>query len=241
MAKTIKGLASIQANQKAQQERAEAGNRPKADWFKFPKGQSNVTGRFLQELDPGMEGYREDRGIGFIATEHNAPGPDGWKRRGVCTIDDGACYACERHKLDYKAGWRQKQNLYINFLTDLGDGPKVYILTRNANSAFSQQLIEEAVLEGNITQANYRITKTGEGTSTQWLLRRINPSEANPLIDDSKAEVWDLDAAAIREVDYEKQPEYYGEVAAESDGPATSATKTNSAASSVSSNADDEW
>ncbi|AZU97137.1 ssDNA binding protein [Streptomyces phage Emma1919] len=236
MAKVIKGLASIQANQKAQQERAEAGNRPKADWFKFPKGQSNVTVRFLQELDPGMEGYREDRGIGFIATEHNAPGPDGWKRRGLCTVDDGACYACERHKLDYKAGWRQKQNLYINVLADLGDGPKVYILTRNGNSAFAQSLIEEAVLEGSITNANFRITKTGEGTSTQWLLRRMKDEP----FDDSKVEVWDLDKTAVREVEYEKQPEYYGEVASESDAPATSTSKASSYTPSTST-ADDEW
>lgn len=181
-----------------------------------------------------MEGYREDRGIGFIATEHNAPGPDGWKRRGMCTIDDGACYACERHKLDYKAGWRQKQNLYINVLADLGEGPKVYILTRNGNSAFAQALIEEAVLEGSITNANFRITKTGEGTSTQWLLRRMREEP----MDDSKAEVWDLDVAAVREIEYDKQPEYYGAVADES--ASTPAVSTSKAAPSVGS-ADDEW
>ncbi|AXH68773.1 ssDNA-binding protein [Streptomyces phage Comrade] len=235
MAKTIKGLASIQANQKAQQERAEAGNRPKADWFKFPKGQPNVVVRFLQELDPGMENYREDRGIGFIATEHNAPGPDGWKRRGLCTVDDGACYACERHKLDYKAGWRQKQNLYINVLADLGDGPKVYILTRNANSVFAQNLIQEALDEGSITNANYRLTKTGEGTQTQWSLKRLKDEPFN----DEKAEVWDLDQAAVREVEYEKQPEYYGAVASEDDAPASASSSPSMA--KPQSNADDEW
>lgn len=234
MAKTIKGLASIKANQQAQQERAEAGNRPKADWFKFPKGVQNVTVRFLQELDPEMKNYREDRGVGFIATEHNAPGNDGWKRRGLCTIDDGECYACERHKMNYKEGWRQKQNLYINVLADLGDGMKVYVLTRNANSAFAQALIEEAVLEGSITDANYRITKTGEGTTTQWLLRRLKDEP----FDDSKVEVYDLDKTAIREVEYEKQSEYYGAVYQEESTPVAS---ENTSARKPVVNQDDEW
>lgn len=235
MAKTIKGLASIKANQQAQQERAEAGNRPKAEWFKFPKGVANVTVRFLQELDPEMKNYREDRGVGFIATEHNAPGPDGWKRRGLCTIDDGECYACERHKMNYKEGWRQKQNLYINVLADIGDGPKVYVLTRNANSGFSQALIEEAVDEGSITDANYRITKTGEGTTTQWLLKRLKDA---PL-DDSKVEVYDLDKTAVREVEYEKQPEYYGAVYQDESAPAASSPSSSKPASAAS--MDDEW
>lgn len=233
MAKTIKGLASIKANQQAQQERAASANRPKADWFKFAKGVTNVTVRFLQELDPEMNNYREDRGVGFIATEHNAPGDKGWQRRALCTIDDGECYACERHKLNYKEGWRQKQNLYINVLTDLGDGPKVYILTRNANSGFSQQLIEEAVLEGSITDANYRITKSGEGTTTQWLLRRLKDEP----FDDSKVEVFDLDEAAVREVEYEKQSEYYGAVYQESAAP----VGDTSARSKPQTPADDEW
>ncbi|QOI67458.1 ssDNA-binding protein [Streptomyces phage Beuffert] len=235
----IKGLASIQANQKAQQERAEAGNRPKADWFKFPKGQTAIVVRFLQELDPEMRNYREDRGVGFIETEHNAPGPDGWKRRGICTIaeeDGGECYACERHKQNYKEGWRQKQNLYINVLADLGDGPKVYILTRNANSVFSQSLIQEALDEGSITDANYRITKTGEGTTTQWSLKRLKDEP----FDDSKIEVFDLEAAAVRKVEYDKQAEYYGAVYQEDNTPAASSGASQAPRASASS-ADDEW
>lgn len=236
MAKTIKGLASIKANQDAQRERAEAGNRPKAEWFKFPKGVQNINVRFLQELDPEMNNYREDRGVGFIATEHNAPGDQGWKRRGLCTIDDGECYACERHKMNYKEGWRQKQNLYINVLADIGEGLKPYVLTRNANSAFAQSLIEEAVDEGSITDANYRITKTGEGTTTQWLLKRLKDAP----FDDSNVEVFDLDATAVREVEYEKQSEYYGAVYQEDSAPAAASSDA-PARSKPQASADDEW
>src|SRR6185312_3555236 len=222
---TIKGLASIKANQKAQQENAAAANRPKAEWFKFPKGQSSVIVRFMQELDSDMENYREDRGIGFIAVEHTAPGPDGWKRRGLCTIadeDGGECYGCERHKMDYKEGWRQKQNLYINVLADIGDGVKPYVLTRNGNSGFTQSLIEEAVDEGSITNANYRITKTGEGTTTQWLLKRLKDEPFN----DSAVKTFDLDETAIRKIPYDKQAEYYGAVysGSTSDSPSVNST-----------------
>ena len=238
MANTIKGLASIKANQKAQQERAENANRPKAEWFKFPKGVTSVEVRFLQELDEDMQNYREDRGVGFIAVEHNAPGNDGWKRRGLCTSDgeDSPCYACARHREDYKAGWRQKQNLYINVLVKTGDNEyKTMILTRNANSGFAQALIEEAVDESTITAVNYRITKTGEGTTTQWLLK---PLKTEPF-DDSNAEVFDLDKTAVREVEYDKHAAYYGEVF--DDGSASAAAPSSAQAAPSAASQDDEW
>ena len=229
-----KGLASIKRQQAEQRERAEASNRPKADWFKWPKGVNVATVRFLQELDAEMEGYREDRGVGFIATEHQAPGNDGWKRRALCTIDDGECYACERHKQDYKAGWRQRQNLYINALVQFGnDDPRVMIIQRNANSTFTQALIEEYEDEPSITSANYRITRTGEGTQTQWLLKRLKGEPFN----DGSAEVFDLEQSAIRNVEYEKQPEYFAAVLNE-DVPTVSTTKSAAPSAAV---ADDEW
>lgn len=244
MAKIVKGLASIQANKQNNQERAAAANRPKAEWLSSvfgvdkngnPKRLGTVLEvRFLQGLDPSDAGYREDRGIGFIATEHNAPGPEGYKRRAVCSIDDGACYACERHKMDYKAGWKQKQTLYINVLIKDGDEKKVYILNRNGNSAFVDALIQEAVDEDSITDAMYRITVSGSGTQTNWTLKRLPKAE---LLDDSEAEVWDLDETAIREVEYDKQAAYYGEVADEE----TPSESTPARAKTPAGSADDEW
>lgn len=235
MSAVIKGLASIKANQEKQREKAEAANRPKADWMKWPKGVNVATVRFLQELDPEMDNYREDRGVGIIATEHQAPGPEGFKRRALCTAEDGDCYACERHKQNYKEGWKQRQNLYINALVDFGDGEKkVLILSRNANSTFTQALIEEAVDEGSITDANYRVTKTGEGTTTQWILKRL---KGDPM-DDSEVEVFDLDETAIRSVEYEKQPEYYGAVYQEDNAPVATSKPSGNSGGSV---ADDEW
>lgn len=209
---TIKGLAGIKQFKAEQDAKAAERDRPKAEWLSsvFPKKTGDVIEvRFLQELDADMTNYDEARGVGFIAVEHQAPGPDGYKRRAKCTIDDGACYACERHKADYKEGWKQRQNLYINVLLTHDGETKPYILSRNANSTFANALVAEAIDEGSITDSMYRITKSGAGTQTQWALKRLPKAT---LLDDSKVEVFDLDESAVREVEYEKQAEYYGAV-----------------------------
>lgn len=212
----ITGLAAIKKFKAEQEAKAAERERPKAEWLSsvFPKKTGDVLeGRFLQELDVDMENYDEARGVGFIAVEHQAPGPDGYKRRAKCTIDsEGQCYACERHKADYKAGWKQRQNLYINFFAVVDGEPKTFILSRNANSTFANALVQEAIDEGSITNSMYRITKSGSGTQTQWMLKRLPKAE---LLDDSKAEVFDLAASALRDVEYEKQAEYYGAVYSE--------------------------
>lgn len=211
MANVKKGLGAIRRYQDEQREKAEAANKPKGEWFKWPKGVNTATFKFMQELDEDASGYDENRGVGFIAVEHQAPGPEGYKRRGLCTIDDeGQCYACERHRQNYKEGWRQRSNLYVNVAVRF-DGEsdfKPLIVSRNANSSFVQALVEEAVDEGTIRGFNYKVTRTGEGTSTSWLLKQL---KGDPF-DDSDLEVFDLDETAIRHIPYDKQAEYYGAV-----------------------------
>jgi hypothetical protein len=210
-----KGLAALKQHQEEQKAKAEAANRPKADWFssffgspKKPLGEEAVV-RFLQELDPTAENYDESRGVGFIAVEHQAPGPEGYKRRGLCTCEsEDGCYACERHAQNYQEGWRQRQNFYINVLVEVGGEKKVCVLSRNANNPFVDSLIQETVDEGSITNANYRITKTGSGTQTNWLLKRL---KGDP-IDDTGVEVHDLSETAVRDIPYAEQAAYYGAV-----------------------------
>jgi hypothetical protein len=238
MSNVKKGLAALKQHQEEQKAKEEARNRPKADWFSsvFPKKLGDeVVVRFLQELDPEARGYSDERGLGFIAVEHQAPGPEGYKRRALCTADsEGQCYACERHNLDYKEGWRQRQNLYINVLVKVDGESKVFVLSRNANSSFAEQLIQEAVDEGSITDANYRITKTGSGTQTNWLLKRL---KGDPM-DDGGAEVFNLDETALREVPYEKQADYYGAVY---NGGGSSGGDSEATASASTGNVDEEW
>lgn len=237
MGSLLKGLAAIKANQEEQAARAAERERPKGEWFKWPnKTTTTATVRFLQELDEGATNYNPDRGLGIIAVEHQAPGPEGYKRRGMCTGDtEGQCYACERHSANYQEGWRQRQNLYINALVQFegSDEKKVVILTRNANSTFAHALVEEAVDEGSITDANFKITKVGQDTGTQWLLKR---QKGDPF-DDSDVEVFNLEETAIRNVPYEKQSQYYGAVY--SDGTGSNEGDNSSSAAAPSS--DDEW
>lgn len=234
MAEEIRGLEAIRKMQAEQKAKQEARERPKAEWFKWPKGVSTATVLFLQELDEGATGFNADRGLGFIQVEHQAPGPEGYKRRANCTLEkEGECYACERHALDYKEGWRQRTNLYINALVDFGngDGPQVVVIQRNANSSFVQALIEEAVEENTITHVNYKVTKVGEGTTTQWLLKALKDR-----FDDDKVEVFDLKETAIRAIPYEKQSEYYGAVYS-----GGAATAEDNAAGGGTSSVDAEW
>lgn len=206
----VSGLAGIKKYKEEQDAKREAAARPKAEWFTWPKGVTTCTGRFLQELDVDATNYKEDRGIGVMAVEHQAPGPDGFKRRGLCTREsEGACFACDRHAADYKEGWRQRTNFYINFLVDFGDGnKKVVVLSRNFNASFTQALIEEAIDEGSITDSNFKITKTGQDTTTTWIPKRL---KGEPYSDEG-VEIFDLRETALRSIENDKQPEYYGAV-----------------------------
>jgi hypothetical protein len=218
-----KGLAALKAQQRKNAEREEARNRPRANWLST--GVINkvydgaVTGKFMQELDEDSPGFNPDRGVALFEVEHQGPGPEGYKRRGVCTgdpDDGGQCYACQRHQVDPKAGWHQRQNFYINFLADDGT---VYVISRNFNSTFVSALIQETEDEGSITDANYRITVSGSGTQTQWLPKRL---KSEP-IDDSDAEAFDLEETALRRVAYDDQARFYGSVV-DSDNSADSST-----------------
>ena len=212
MSNVKRGLADIKKHQEEEKAKAAARERPKAEWFKWPDKVTNVaTVRFLQEMDESAANYREDRDLGVIAVEHQAPGPDGYKRRALCTAEsENECYACERHAQDYTEGWRQRKNFYINALVSFnGEAPKVLVISRNGNSAFVESLIQEAIDEDTITAYNYRITRVGEGTSTNWLLKQLSKDEP---FDDSAVEVFNLNETALRNIEYAKQAEYYGAV-----------------------------
>jgi hypothetical protein len=204
----FKGLAEIKKYQDAQKAKAEAAARPKAEWLSsvFPKETGDtITVSFMQELDTDAKGYDPEVGVGLLQVEHHAPGPKGFTRRANCTQEEeGQCYACERHSQNYKEGWRQRTNLYINVLYD----GKPYVLSRNANSAFTESLIQEAVEEGSITDNEFRITKVGVDTGTNWLLKRLKTEAQKP----AGVKPFDLEETAVRSIAYDKQAEYYGAV-----------------------------
>jgi hypothetical protein len=240
----VKGLASIKRHQAEQEARKKSGDFPEFLYRIFPKVVGNeIVVRFLQELDAGMKNYREDRGIGFIAVEHQAGAPDkdsekpqrGFMYKAECTIDDEdeKCFGCEKHKENYKGGWNIAQNLYVNVLVEVDGEKKVYILSRNANSSFVQSLIAEYEDEESITDANYRITKTGDGTNTNWLLKRL---KSEPL-DDTDAKLWDLEGQVIKKVPYVDQVKFYSQAYPKVDENGPSAEKASRPAPAP----DEEW
>jgi hypothetical protein len=235
------GLAGLRAKQAEQAEKEAARNRPKAEYFSW-KENAKATNpdvvfvQFLQELDPSADNYNEEKGLAVAAVEHEAPGPKGYLARALCTLDsEGQCYACERRKANYEEGWRTKTNLYINALVDYnGKGdPKVAVISRNFNSAFVQQLIDEAVEEGTITDKVYKIQKHGTGTQLVWVLAQATKRE--PFAQAAEAEVHDLKETVLRDISYEKQPDYFGRVwdGAEGEGGETASAATSTASDDV--------
>jgi hypothetical protein len=236
----VKGLKSIKSYQDEQNARREAGGKKFPDRFFqiFPKRGDEIVVRFLQELDEKSPNYREDRGVGMIATEHQAGNEKrSFMTKALCSMDDeGECYGCERHKADYKSGWGIRTSLYINVLAEVDGELKPFVLDRNANSTFVQQLMEEASEEGSITNSNFKIKKTGADKQTQWMLRRLTKDE--PL-DDSNVEVWDIEGSILKDIKYADQPAFYGKAF---DDNTTSSDSTNeSNTSRPASDQDDEW
>lgn len=198
----VKGLKNIGKYLDDEEKKFQGGD--KATWFKL-KDKQAVTVQFLQELDEDSPNYSEKNGIGFLAVEHSHP--TFWRNTAQCTADEGACWACEQHKKDYKAGWRPKTRLYINVLVDDNvQEPYVAILAQgNGPKSVTPVLIEIAGDLGTITDTLFKIKRTGEGKGdTSYVLTQRGKTENNP----EQYELFDLEKAA-RKIPYEEQEEFY--------------------------------
>jgi hypothetical protein len=222
----IEGLAGILKYKQAQKEKEEARNRPKAEylssvWPETPKNKSGLGDslifQFVQELDKGSANYDPEKGLGLLLTEHEPPGGKGFMRRANCTDPEGEdindCYGCQRKKADFvkdakEGNWKTKTSLYINVATVINGERKVFVLSRNANSGFFEQLLEELNEEGTLLGKAYKVTKSGAGTQTSWNLRAVKEE----MFDISDLEVFDLKETVERDIPLEDQPEYYGAV-----------------------------
>lgn len=244
----IEGLAGILKYKADQAAKEEARNRPKAEYLSsvFPKETGNeIVGQFVQELDKGHEGYDPEKGLGLLLTEHEPPGRDGFKRRANCTDPEAEdidnCYACQRKKLEWvkdapEGNWKTKTNLYINFATLIDGKPKVFVLSRNANSGFFDQIFQEIKDEGSLMTTSYRITKSGTGTTTNWALKGVK----DEMFDISDLEVFDIKETVERNIPLDQQPEYYGAVWSGRNNAASSESSSVGKASAAASG-DDEW
>ena len=203
----VRGLKSINAHIDAEEAKfSGSGDGPSTKWFKLADKQA-VKVVFLQELDPDSENFSQKNDLGFLAIEH--VNPANWKRKAVCSIDDdGACYGCEQHKKDWKAGWKQKTRLYINVLVDEGAGtePYVAVLSQgNGPKSITPTLIEYAGDDGTISDKWFTIKRSGAGaTDTSYTLRAGKEHGLN--VEDY--ELFDLERV-LRQIPYAEQQAHY--------------------------------
>lgn len=212
----VKGLAAINKHVDAEEAKfSGSGDSNPTKWFKLAdKQQAKVV--FLQELDPDSPNYSEKNDLGFLAVEH--VNPKNWRRKAVCSIDDeGACFGCEQHKKDWKAGWKQKTRLYINVLVlpENGEEPYVAVLSQgNGPKSITPTLIEYAGDDGTITDKVFTIKRSGAGaTDTSYTIRAGKEHDLN--VEDY--ELFDLEKV-LRQIPYAQQEAHYrdGEEADES-------------------------
>lgn len=202
----VKGLKNINAHVDAEEAKfaGRGSDGPKTEWFKLADKQA-VKVVFLQELDEDAKNFSKKNGLGFLAVEH--ANPKDFKRKALCSIDEeGACWACEQHAKDWKAGWKQKTRLYINALVDNGkDEPFVVVLSQgNGPKSITPSLIEYAGV-GSITDKWYKIKRNGAGLSdTSYLMLPMEEHDVN--VEDY--ELFDLDKV-VRTVPYAQQEAHY--------------------------------
>ena len=233
----VKGLSAINKHVEAEEARysGSGDDAPKTKWFKLADKQS-VKVIFLQELDPDSENFSEKNDLGFLAVEH--VNPKNWRRKAICSIDDeGACYGCEMHRKDWKAGWKQKTRLYINVLVDDGTNePYVAVLSQgNGPKSITPVLIEEAGDVGTITDKWFTIKRTGAGaTDTSYTLRAGKTHDKNV----EEYDLFDLEKT-VRQIPYAQQAAHYhdGEEAEAADEAARPDTVAVAGGSGV----DAEW
>jgi len=203
----VRGLKNI--NRHVDAEEAKYANRgedgPKTKWFKIADKQSAKV-IFLQELDEESERFSQKNDLGFLAVEHK--NPSNFMRKALCTIDDdGACFGCEKHDENWKAGWKQKTQLYVNVLVDNGtDEPFVAVLSQgNGPKSITPTLLEYAGDDGVITDKWFTIKRTGSGqTDTSYTLRAGKEHKE----DVESFELFDLEKV-VRQVPYAEQEAHY--------------------------------
>ena len=196
-----KGLSAI--NKHVEAEEAKFSGNDKTVWFAL-KDKEAAKVVFLQELDPDSENYSQKNDLGFLAVEHVSPAD--YRRKALCTADEGACWACEQHKKDYKAGWRQKTKLYINVLVDNGsDDPFVAVLSQgNGPKSITPTLIEEAGDVGTISSKWFNIKRSGEKMDTSYTIR----AGKEHGLDVESYDLFDLEKV-VRQIPYAEQEAHY--------------------------------
>lgn len=203
------GLDKIKKYKEDLEARRKAAEEGKVNWLSIDDGES-VKIWYLQELDRGAEGYHEELGLGFIATEHVKPGKENFRVKALCSAEDGACVGCEEHKKDWKAGWRPKSRLYINVLVERKNGDREVAVMSQANgskSVIAPMVLDYAIENNTITDRWWKITRSGEKEATTYTPFVYGPSDDIDVTEYAD-QIYDL-KKCVREVPYEEQFDFY--------------------------------
>jgi len=182
----------------------------------YPSGKVKVQP--LQEIDPNSPAYDEDKGLAFITWYHQSP--YNWKRSALCTMNEGACFACEQNGVDKdengeNLAWYPRKRFYINLLVfpedkhaDSEDGSP-YVAAFHCpttGNGILGDLLEWYKENGPITQAVFNLTRSGEqGTTAHKLTPRIKDEP----VDISGYETQDTRAGGYPNVPYDRQAKFY--------------------------------
>lgn len=206
----VKGLAKINKTIEAEEAKfaGKSGgdsDAPRTTFFKIQDKQS-VKVAFLQEFDPDAKNYSLKNGLAFVAVEHK--NPQNFKSKALCTLDEGPCWACEKHDENWKAGWKQKLQMYANVLVDEGNGKEPYVAVisqGNGDKSITPSLLEFAGAYETVTDRWYKIKRTGAGQQdTSYTIVPL----AEHGLDVEGYELFDLETV-VRNVPYEEQEEHY--------------------------------
>lgn len=168
--------------------------------------------RFIQEISDDSPFYDERRGTMEIVEEHTGQGPEGYKRRAVCTFEeDGRCWACEQTTLpEIGKKWKPRMRFYVNVIVRGVDGApdKVKILAQGfGDKNIGKYLIECSSEYDGLGGQDFKISRSGSGMNdTNYT---IVPRAPKPMSEADKAfEVRDL-SRYVKYVAYEDQADFY--------------------------------
>jgi hypothetical protein len=221
------GKINAQREEVARKRAAADDDGKKAVWFKLADGESKKV-RFLQELDGDSPNYSEKNDLGFVAVEHTGPGADGWKRRALCTADEGECYPCQKRREDWENWKKPGTRLYINAVVNPGEDDEEVVIIAQGTSAKSitPNLLDYAGETGSITDRVWKIKRDGTGTDTSYTASAFDKKEFDKSVEDY--ELHDLNKA-VRNVPYEDQQAYFEPAgSSRSEGESTEKPKASS-------------
>lgn len=183
-------------------------NKPRVRWLKLADGQS-VKIRFIEELDEDSSNYDANRGLALVVKEHS--NPKDYRRKAVDTMEEeGRDFAEEMYRKDPKAnsGWKGKLRFYCNVLVDDGiEDPYVAIWSMGVSKMSVFNTIREYALDtGSISNMNWKLKRSGQGTETIYTLIPSAP-DSEPF-DWKGVEPFPLESA-LNKIPYAEQEAFY--------------------------------